>query len=201
MASSAPGAAEYWATPSSTLADASPETPRLDEVFNQEGMTEAYAAEPAWEPETSWADQERWTDDDEWSDEAAFSDASSEGLSGRGVVVVGAASAAACTIVDLALTAGRLTFFFDLCFVVICLVTTLAVRRRDLFTAGVLPPLLYGGLIAVLSVVAPSTITSGAGISKVFLTGLADHAFGLVSGYAVALLAVAARVASSNTRA
>jgi hypothetical protein len=98
------------------------------------------------------------------------------------------------------LTGGSLTFFFDLCFVVICLVSTMAVKRADLFTAGVLPPLLYAGVVAVLTVVAPSAFATGAGFSKVFLTGLADHAVGLVSGYAIALLTVATRVAVNAPR-
>jgi uncharacterized membrane protein YoaK (UPF0700 family) len=98
---------------------------------------------------------------------------------------------------DLVLTDGRLTFFFDLCFVVICLVAAMAVRRSDLFTAGVLPPLLYAAVIAVLSVVAPHAFQSAPGVNKVFLTGLANHAPGLVFGYAAALTAVGARLATS----
>ncbi|MDX6310409.1 MAG: hypothetical protein QOI06_3455 [Nocardioidaceae bacterium] len=119
------------------------------------------------------------------------------GLSGRGAVAVSAATAGVCVGLDLVLTDGRLTFFFDLCFVVICLVAAMAVRRSDLFTAGVLPPLLYAAVIAVLSVVAPHAFQSAPGVNKVFLTGLANHAPGLVFGYAAALTAVGARLATS----
>ena len=125
---------------------------------------------------------------------ATASQETRSGLSGRGVVAVSAASAASCAGLDLVLTDGRLTFFFDLCFVVICLVAAMAVRRSDLFTAGVLPPLLFAAMIAVLSVVAPHAFHSAPGANKVFLTGLADHAPGLVLGYTAALTAVGARL-------
>jgi hypothetical protein len=111
-----------------------------------------------------------------------------------------AVAMAACTVLDLILTGGRLTYFFDLCFVVICLTSTMGVRRSDLFTAGVLPPLLYAGVIGALSVMAPHAFSAGSGVANVFLTGLADHATGLVSGYGVALATVAARVSSTNSR-
>jgi hypothetical protein len=128
-------------------------------------------------------------------------DTAALGLPARGLIVGASAATAAYVVLDLILTGGRLTFFFDLCFVVTCLVAAMAVRRSDLFTAGVLPPLLYAAVIAVLSVVAPSALeTAASGVIKVFLTGLADHATGLVSGYAVALAAVTARNASAVGR-
>ena len=52
--------------------------------------------------------------------------------------------------------------FFDLCFVVVCLVGAMAVRRHDLFTAGVLPPLVFAAVIAVVSVLAPPTFVTAA---------------------------------------
>ena len=115
------------------------------------------------------------------------------GLNSRSVVATSAAATVACACLDLALT-GRMTFFFDLCFVVVCLVATMSVRRTDLFTVGVLPPLLFAAVIAVLSVTTPDAFESGPGVNKVFLSGLANHAPGLVFGYAVALTAVALRM-------
>lgn len=121
-----------------------------------------------------------------------------DGLPSRGMVALAAASAAACVVLDLWLTNGRLTFFFDLSFVVVCLVAAMSVRRSDLFTAGVLPPLLFAAVIAVVSLAAPSAFESAVGVDKVFLTGLATHASGLVAGYAAALLTVAARAAAAR---
>ena len=132
-----------------------------------------------------------------WGDDQQ---STSEGLTGRALVLATALAAGGCAILDLALTSGRMTFFFDLCFVVICLVGTMAVRRDDLFTAGVLPPLLFAGVIATVAVAAPQAFESAPGISKVFLSGLASHAPGLVGGYGVALVAVAARMAASADR-
>jgi hypothetical protein len=123
-----------------------------------------------------------------------------EGLSGRALILTTALAAGGCALLDLALTDGRMTFFFDLCFVVICLVGTMAVRRQDLFTAGVLPPLVFAAVIAIVAFVAPQAFESAPGVNRVFLSGLAGHAGGLVGGYAVALLAVAARMAASDER-
>jgi Domain of unknown function (DUF6542) len=133
----------------------------------------------------------------EWSEGAEWA---SEGLTGRAVVVIALVPAAGCAALDLALTSGRLTFFFDLCFVVICLATAMAVRRRDLFTAGVLPPLVFAGVIAVLAFAEPQAFQSAPGVDKVFLTGLADHAGGLVGGYAATLSTIAARVTAPQRR-
>jgi hypothetical protein len=120
--------------------------------------------------------------------------ASLPGMPGRGVIVVTSVATAATALLDFALTGG-LSYFFDLTFVVICLVAAMAVRGHDLFTTGVLPPIAFGFTIAVIAVVAPATFASGAGVGQVFLTGLTAHAGALVFGYGTALLTVAARAA------
>lgn len=121
----------------------------------------------------------------------------SPGLTGRATVL--AATAAACLIAafDAALT-GRISFFFDLCFVVLCLTLASGVRRRDLFTAAVLPPLLLAVVVAGAAVLAPATLAASDGLSAVFLKGLAAHAGALVWGYAVALATVGARIVASR---
>lgn len=116
----------------------------------------------------------------------------SPGTPGRGVILSAALAAAAVAVVDLALV-GRLSFFFDVSFVVVCLVAAMAVRPRDLFTAAVLPPLAFAGVIAGVALIWPDAIAANSSLSKTFLTGLAAHAVGLVGGYAAALLTVAAR--------
>ena len=121
----------------------------------------------------------------------------SPGLTGRATVL--AATAAACLIAafDAALT-GRISFFFDLCFVVLCLALASGVRRRDLFTAAVLPPLLLAVVVAGAAVLAPATLAASDGLSAVFLKGLAAHAGALLWGYAVALATVGARIGASR---
>lgn len=115
------------------------------------------------------------------------------GLPGRGVIVMAGVATAATVVLDLTLV-GRLSFFFDLCFVVICLVAAMAVRVRDLFTPAVLPPLAFAGAIAAVALLRPDAIVAGSSLSQTFLMGLAAHAPGLVGGYVAALLTVAARV-------
>jgi hypothetical protein len=117
------------------------------------------------------------------------------GVPGRGVIVLSSAAAVFIVLLDFALTGG-LTMFFDLCFVVICLVGAMAVRRKDLFTTGVMAPLLFGGLIAAISLAAPSTFAETGGFGTVFPTGLTEHAGALVAGYGVALLTVACRLSA-----
>lgn len=121
------------------------------------------------------------------------------GMPARGVVLLTSAAAGGVTVLDFALT-GTLSFFFDLCFVVVCLVAAMGVRRDDIFATGVLPPLVFAGVIAAVAVVAPTTFVSTGGLSKVFLTGLAQHAGTLVAAYAVALAIVGGRVSADRQR-
>jgi hypothetical protein len=121
------------------------------------------------------------------------------GIPGRGVCLLTIVAAGACALVDLALTRG-ITLFFDLCFVTICLVAAMSVRRRDLFTTGVMPPLIFAAVVGVVAALSPGTFVAFGGASKAFMTGLAQHAPGLVAGYAVALLTVGSRVSASRGR-
>jgi hypothetical protein len=121
------------------------------------------------------------------------------GMPGRGVILLTAFLAGGCAALDFALT-GSLTIFFDLCFVVICLVATMAVRRHDVFTTGVLPPLVFAAVIAGVAVIAPTTFVATGALSEVFLTGLTQHAGALVAGYGVALLTVAGRIIAHRNR-
>jgi uncharacterized protein DUF6542 len=121
------------------------------------------------------------------------------GIPGRGVCLLTIVAAGGCALVDLALTRG-ITLFFDLCFVTICLVAAMSVRRRDLFTTGVMPPLIFAAVVGVVAALSPGTFVAFGGASKAFMTGLAQHAPGLVAGYAVALLTVGSRVSASRRR-
>jgi hypothetical protein len=121
--------------------------------------------------------------------------ASLPGMPGRGVVLVTALATAGTAALDFALTGG-LSYFFDLTFVVICLVAAMAVRGHDLFTSGVLPPIAFGATIGVIALTSPATfVAAGSGVSEVFLTGLTSHAGALVFGYGTALITVAGRAA------
>ncbi len=127
----------------------------------------------------------------EWGHAKTTEYAPGAGLPARGLIVATGITTAACAMLDLALT-GRISFFFDLCFVVICLVAAMSASPRALFTVAVLPPLVFATLVGVVAVVAPTTITSGS-FSRVFLTGLAAHAVPLCAAYATALAVACAR--------
>jgi uncharacterized protein DUF6542 len=121
------------------------------------------------------------------------------GTPGRGVILSTAIATAACAVLDLAVV-GRLSFFFDVSFVVICLVAAMAVRPRDLFTAAVLPPLAFAAAIGGVAYFWPQAVLAGSSLGRTFLTGLAAHAYGLVGGYGAALVTVAARAYARRTQ-
>ena len=121
------------------------------------------------------------------------------GMPGRGVVLLTSLVTAGVVALDLWLTGG-LSIFFALCFVVICLVAAMAVRRHDIFVAGVLPPLVYGAAIGGVALLAPTALLDSGSLSQTFMTGLAEHAAALVAGYGVALVIVGARVVATRRR-
>ncbi len=121
------------------------------------------------------------------------------GMPGRGVVLLTSLVTAGVVALDFWLTGG-LSVFFVLCFVVICLVAAMAVRRYDIFVAGVLPPLVYAAVIGGIAALAPNALPDSGSWSKTFMTGLAEHATALVAGYAVALVTVGGRVAATRRR-
>jgi hypothetical protein len=109
------------------------------------------------------------------------------------MVVLGVAVSLTVATVDLLVT-GRLSLFFDLVFVALCVALALGVRPRDFFTVGVLPPLLMLGVFWLLGLFAPGSIASGGdGTIQAVLTGLADHSEALVVGYALCLACLAIR--------
>ncbi len=114
-------------------------------------------------------------------------------LPGREVVALGAAVLLTVVLVDLML-AGHLSLFFDLCFVTLCVGLALAVRPRDFFTVGVLPPLLMLLALLLLAVADPGAVArSQDGVVQALVTGLSSHSGALVSGYLLCLGALLVR--------
>jgi hypothetical protein len=117
--------------------------------------------------------------------------------------VVGTAvlTTAAVVAFDVALT-GRLSMFFDLCFILVGLCAALVVRREGLFAVGVLPPLLLGAVVAVLAIALPATLTdSQLAFVSTWLTGLAHHGGALGSAHAVVLAILGLRATQEPRRA
>lgn len=103
-------------------------------------------------------------------------------------VVTGLVAAANVTL------AGRLSLFHDLTFVVVCLVAALAVRPRDFFAVGVLPPLLMLAAVTTLAAVDRGFVADDRdGLVQAVVSGLAHHATALAIGYAAALVVLALR--------
>lgn len=92
------------------------------------------------------------------------------------------------------LFSARITVFFDLAFVVVCVGTALAVRPRDFFVVGVFPPLLMFGTVTILALVDRGAVADEVDpLVQAVVSGLAHHAGALVAGYGLTLGILALR--------
>jgi hypothetical protein len=106
---------------------------------------------------------------------------------GRAVVALGVAATLTAVTIDVVLV-GRLTMFFDLAFVALCLALATLVRRADFWTVGLLPPLLMLAVFAFLAVVARETIADPRDNTvQAVVSGVAHHSAALLAGYALCL--------------
>lgn len=118
---------------------------------------------------------------------------------GRQVVALGVAVTLSVVVLDVLLV-GRVSLFFDLCFVALCFGLALAVRPSDFFVVGVLPPLIMLGVFVLLALTEPGSIADPDDSPvQAVVTGLSHHSAALVAGYVLCLgtLAVRQRVARS----
>jgi hypothetical protein len=100
---------------------------------------------------------------------------------------------AAAVLLDLAVF-DNLTVAFDIVFVLVCVGAALAVRPRDFFGVGVLPPLLMAATVAALAVWSRGAVADPTdGLVQSLVSGLAHHAGALVTGYALTLVVLALR--------
>ncbi|HEU4811795.1 MAG TPA: DUF6542 domain-containing protein [Nocardioides sp.] len=112
---------------------------------------------------------------------------------GRQVVALGLAVALTAIVVD-QLLVGRVSLFFDLCFIVLCVGLALAVRPTDFFTVGVLPPMLMVAVFTLLGLTRPAMIAHpDDGVIQAVVSGLSRHSGALVLGYALCLACLAVR--------
>lgn len=140
---------------------------------------------PAAEPVDQMSDP--YADDEPLTEEVPVT-----GVTGGTVALLAVLVTLGCVGLN-ALFTGGLSFFFDLCFVVICLVAAMAVDKQDMFTVGVLSPLIFGLAVGVLAVLDPGSLAAASGRAQAFLIGLTDHAGALVAGYALALVTLGVR--------
>lgn len=112
---------------------------------------------------------------------------------GHEVVALAAALMMSVVTLDLWLGSG-LTLFFDLCFVVVCVVAALAVRPTDFFSVGVLPPLLMVTLCLLLAFSDTDVLARPEdGVVQAVVTGLAHHSVALLVGNLVCLAVLVVR--------
>jgi len=124
-----------------------------------------------------------------------------EGRTPGRLVAAQASGLALLAVLATLLLSGDLTPVFDLAFVVICVAAALAVRPRDFFVVGVLPPLLMLGTLLVLAVLVRGAIAEpGDGLIQAVVSGLAHHANALVVGYALTLLLLALRQVAAQQK-
>ena len=106
---------------------------------------------------------------------------------GRQVVLLGVAATLTAVSIDVLLV-GRLTLFFDLCFMVLCLGLAALVRRRDFFLVALLPPLLMTAVFGFVALVARDTIADPSdSVLQSIISGVATHGIALFIGYALCL--------------
>lgn len=114
-------------------------------------------------------------------------------MPGRRVTRLAALSCALLIGLDLLVTGG-LSPVFDVGFVLVCFGSALAVRPRDFFRVGVMPPFLMLGLVTVLAVAHPVAVANADdGPVQAVISGLAHHAGALFAADVLALVVLAVR--------
>ena len=112
---------------------------------------------------------------------------------GRQMVALGLALTLTVVVLDVGIW-GQVGLFFDLAFVVVCVVVALLVRPEDFFTVGVLPPLIMMTVFVLVGISHRVAIARyDDGLVQAVITGLSHHAVALGAGYAACLIVLAVR--------
>lgn len=118
-------------------------------------------------------------------------------LTTRGMVTLAVVTMAGITALDL--IDGRIGVIFSLGFVLVVVTTAMAVDVRELFPAGVLPPVLLFATLLLLSIgfasaVAVEGADADAGLITRFLGAVIDHGLTLVVGHGLAIAVIVWRI-------
>lgn len=117
---------------------------------------------------------------------------------GRQVVSLGVAVALTVVAVDVVLV-GRISLFFDLSFVALCLGLALLVRPRDFYMVALLPPGIMLAVFALLAFAEPASIADpGDGFVQSLVSGMVHHSPALVAGYLLCLGALLVRLRAAR---
>ena len=102
-------------------------------------------------------------------------------------MVLGIAATLTAVALD-TLLAGRLTLFFDLSFITLCVGLAALVRRRDFFAVALLPPLLMIAVFTFVALVARDVVADRRdSVLQAVVSGVATHGIALFVGYALCL--------------
>ncbi|MGA8258434.1 MAG: DUF6542 domain-containing protein, partial [Nocardioides sp.] len=102
---------------------------------------------------------------------------------GREVAALAAALTLTAVGLYLSIT-DKVTALFDVLFVLGCLAMALAVRPRDFFTVGVLPPLLMLGTFLLVALSSTAAVArADDGVVQAVISGLSHHSLALAIGY------------------
>lgn len=113
--------------------------------------------------------------------------------SGRQVVALGLALALTTVLLDVLVT-GSVTWIFDLGFVALCAALAVLVTPRDMFTVGVLPPLIMLVVFVLVSLADAEALGQpGDSTAQGVVSGLAHHSLALCLGYGLCLALLAQR--------
>jgi uncharacterized protein DUF6542 len=118
-------------------------------------------------------------------------------LTARQAIAAACAAMAVITLLDR--SDGRLGFLFSLGFVLIVITVAMSVGTDSLFEAGVLPPALLIGTMAIVAVLWPDVIqvhglSTHAGVIGRLIAGVIDRGATLIIGHGLALGIIAARI-------
>jgi len=121
-----------------------------------------------------------------------------EDLSVRGMIVVSAASMASISVLDS--IDGHAGIVFSLGFALVVVTVVLAVDVRNLFAAGVLPPVLLLASLLALCIVRPESVAvdgvaENASLVTRYIASVVDHGLTLVVGHGLALATIGWRIA------
>lgn len=103
------------------------------------------------------------------------------------------------------LTDGRLSFLFSLSFVLIVVTVAMAVDLESLFQAGVFPPALLIGALAIVAMfwsdaIQVNGLADDAGFIGRLIAATIDHGKTLVLGHGLALSIIALRIMTAPER-
>lgn len=121
-------------------------------------------------------------------------------------LVIAAATAVLVLVAMLEILAlGQVGLLTGLSLVLVSIGAALLMRPAELFTAGILPPLLTLGLLIAIAVVHPEgigvrSLDPAAGTAQVAIAGFVDLAGALVVAHALALLLVGMRIRATRLR-